>query len=94
MLPIQRDSNGSAFIQWQTAPNTGGYKRAWIQHRQGDKDWAGTRRYLNVVRTDGAEAGPSGNATDFPIFSELSDEQILEAFVAAVCSITGCPLPV
>jgi hypothetical protein len=36
---------------------------------------------------------PAGNPTDFPIFNNLSDQQILEAFVAAVCSITGCNLP-
>ena len=44
-----------------------GFKRAWVQHREGeDKDWAGTGRYLNVVRVDEYDKGPSGNATDFP----------------------------
>src|SRR3954470_15446304 len=32
--------------------------------------------YLNVVRVDEYDKGPSGNATDFPIFSKLSDDQI------------------
>jgi hypothetical protein len=54
------------------------------------KDWADTGRYLNVVRIDALGKGPAGNATDFPIWSKLSDEQILEAFVSAVCGITGC----
>jgi hypothetical protein len=47
---------------------------------------------LTVVRVEGLGAGPSGNATDFPIFSNLPDDQILKAFVSAVCAITGCPL--
>jgi hypothetical protein len=50
-------------------------------------------RYLNVVRTVGRDGGPAGNPTDFPIWCDLADEQILEAFVAAVCSMTGCALP-
>ena len=66
---------------------------SWVQHREGtDKDWAGTGRYLNVVRIDEFDNGPSGNATDFPIFSKLSDEQILIAFVSSVCAITGTAL--
>jgi hypothetical protein len=66
MKDIQRDGKGQPFIQWEQAP--GGWKRAWIQTKDGDADWAGTKRYLNVVRTSSAEGGPSGNATDFPIF--------------------------
>jgi hypothetical protein len=74
-----------------TRDKQGGWKRAWIQDRSGsDKDWAGTGRYLNVVRVDGPGIGPGGNATDFPIFCDLPDEQILEAFVQSVCAITGC----
>src|SRR5438270_5152824 len=91
MLPIQYDGNNQPYIQWQQG--TRGYKRAWIQHREGPADWAGTRRYLNIARTEGPESGPGGNATDFPIFSELDNEQVLEAFVAAVCAITGYPIP-
>lgn len=92
MVPILTDTKNQVYIEWETAP--GGYKRAWIQHRTGaDKDWAGTGRYLNVVRVEAPGQGPAGNATDFPIFSDLSDEQILEAFVASVCAITGRPLP-
>jgi hypothetical protein len=92
MIEIRRDRKGQAYIQWEQAP--GGYKRAWIQHKGADeKDWAETGRYLNVVRTTGPDSGPAGNATDFPIFSELPDEQILEAFVAAVCAVTGCKIP-
>jgi len=74
------------------APVPGGRKRAWIQRRDGDRDWARTPqgRYLNIVRVDEA---PAGSPADFPIFSELPDEQILEAFVAAVCAVTGCRIP-
>jgi hypothetical protein len=92
MVPIQTDGKGQPYIQWQQAGE--GWKRAWIQQRTGDDDWAGTGRYLNVVWALGPTGGPRGNATDFPIFSTaLSDAQILEAFVAAICAITGCPLP-
>lgn len=92
MIEIQRDGNGQPYIQWQQG-RAAAYKRAWIQNREGtEKDWAGSGRYLNVVRTVGPDSGPGGNATDFPIFNDLPDEQILEAFVAAVCAITGCEL--
>lgn len=92
-MKIQRDSKDQPFIEWEQ--NKSGLKRAWIQCRLGtDKDWANARdgRYLNVVRIEKLGAGPAGNATDFPIFSTLSDEQILVAFVTAVSAITGCEL--
>ena len=92
-MKIQKDSKGQAFIEWQQGEP--GFKRAWIQHKAGsDKDWANAKggRYLNVVRVEKRGGGPAGNATDFPIFSELSDTQILNAFVAAVSAITGCVL--
>jgi hypothetical protein len=94
VIKIQQDSNGQPFIEWERAPVPGGYKRAWIQHKTDpNKDWAGTGRYLNVVHVEALGRGPAGNATDFPIFSDLEDEQILEAFVASVSAITGCRLP-
>ena len=93
MIQIRRDQQGQPYIQWAQLEVEGGYKRAWIQRKDGEKDWAGTGRYLNVVRTDGPDSGPAGKATDFPVFSQLPDEQILEAFVAAVCAVTGCALP-
>lgn len=94
MLPIQRDTKNQPFIEWEQAP--GGFKRAWIQRKTDpDKDWASAPdgRYLNVVRIDKLGGGPKGNATDFPVFSDLTDEQILEAFVASVSAITGCRIP-
>ncbi len=94
MTAIQQDGQGQPYIQWaQDAGAPDGQKRAWIQRREGDSDWAGTGRYLNVVRMrDNGQLG--GNATDFPIFgATLTDAQILEAFVSAVCAITGCALP-
>ena len=86
------DGNGSFYIAWE---QSGGFKRAWVQNRVGDKNWAQVRggRYLNVARTETLGGGPSGNATDFPIYNNLPDRQILEAFVTAVCAITGCELP-
>lgn len=94
MIEIQIDSKGQRYIEWpQIEDNPAGFKRAWIQHKDRDSDWAGTGRYLNVVRIDRTRAGIGGNPTDFPIFTDLPDDQILEAFVAAVCAITGCRLP-
>ncbi|HWL81884.1 MAG TPA: hypothetical protein VNR89_13110 [Roseomonas sp.] len=79
-------------IEWEQP--SGGFKRAWIQDRRGtDKDWAGTGFYLNVVRIEGPGKGPAGNATDFPIYSDIGAEQVLRAFVISVCAITGCKLP-
>src|SRR3546814_5664302 len=73
-MKIQRDSKDQPFIEWQQGAS--GFKRAWIQRKPGtDKDWANAKdgRYLNVVRVERRGAGPAGNATDFPIFSSLSD---------------------
>lgn len=88
-MRIQHDQNGQPYIEWEQA--AGCYKRAWIQRKQSvDKDWAGTGVYLNVVRCN-SPGHPGGNPTDFPIFNtNLSDEQILEAFVQAANAITGC----
>ena len=95
MIQIQTDTLGQPYNEWAQieSPDPDGYKRAWIQVREGDKDWARTRRYLNVVRIDRNRPGLGGSPTDFPIFSDLPDAQILEAFVAAVCAVTGCQLP-
>jgi hypothetical protein len=95
MIPIQTDTKGQRYIEWAPPEAPTAYKRAWIRRpeRGSDKDWAGTERYLNVVRIDPSRPGSGGNSTDFPIYSTFSDEQILEAFVATVCAITGCTLP-
>lgn len=91
MLKIEYDKtpDKQPFIEWQQI--NGAYKRAWIQRRKGDKDWADTGRYLNVVRCQ--EKGRiGGNATDFPIHNDLPDEEILLAFVRSVSAITGAKL--
>lgn len=94
MIEVQTDGKGQLYIEWRQAAVPGGYKRAWIQRKTDtSKDWAGTGRYVNVVRVEGPGEGPAGNATDFPVFSDLPDRQILEAFVAAICAVTGCRLP-
>ena len=95
-MRIQRDTvgqPGQPFIEWEQAP--GCFKRAWIARRTGDKDWAKARdgRYLMVVRKEPGREGSGGAPTDFPIFSDLPDEQILVGFVAAVNGITGCRFP-
>lgn len=87
------DGDRSSCVEWEQA--FGHHKRAWIQHRtEPSTDWAKTpgRRYLNVVSVDIETGDPAGPPTDFPIFSHLPDRQILEAFVAATCAITGCPV--
>lgn len=87
------DGNGSQCVEWEQA--FGHHKRAWVQWKTDpNKDWAKSkdRRYLNVVRVDIDSGNPAGNPTDFPIYSDLPDHQILEAFVVSVCAITGCPL--
>jgi hypothetical protein len=93
-IPIRRDSKEQIYIEWAQG-NGAGFKRTWVQHESdSDMNWAGVPDggYLNVVRVEKPGAGPAGNATDFPIFSELADEQILVAFVTAVSTITGCEL--
>jgi hypothetical protein len=89
-MEIQQDSKGQLFVEWQQAS---GAKRAWIRHADSETDWARTGRYINVVRIEELGTGPAGHSTDFPIFNSLPDEQVLIAFVAAVCGITGCPIP-
>jgi len=86
MLEIQSDGNGQPFIEWEQVP--GAYKRAWIQNREGEKDWAGSGRYLNVCRCQ-SKGRPGGNPTDFPIWNDLPDEDILRAFVHSATAITG-----
>ena len=94
-MEIHTDTLNQRYIEWAQAEGSPRfYKRAWIQHKDGEKDWAGTGRYLNVVRIDRERPGIGGNPTDFPIYCNLQDDQILEAFVAAVCAVTGCRLPV
>lgn len=92
-MHIQLDGKGQKFVEWEMPP--GGWKRAWVQHRTNpDKDWAGTVRYLNVVRVEGPNIGLGGQATDFPIYNrQITDEDVLKAFVAATCAVTGCPIP-
>ena len=85
-MQIQKDRNGQPYVEWDQGK--GAYKRAWIQKRRGDKDWAETGRYLNVVRCNDP-GKPGGNPTDFPIYNDLPDEQILLAFVYATNAITG-----
>jgi hypothetical protein len=91
-MMIQRDGKGQPYIEWKQGKVEGrGVRRAWIQRRTKLKDWAGTGRYLAVARCDGAgRAGALGS--DFPIFSNLPDAQILQEFVRSVCRITGWKL--
>lgn len=83
-IHFDKQSPPQICITWAQAEGDGGEKRAWVQHRTGDKDWAGNERYINVVRVVGGR--PSGNSTDFPIrhSSAISDREALIAFVLAI----------
>lgn len=84
------DGIGQRYVEWEVAPGT--LKRAWVQCKNGDKDWAGTGRYLNVVRVEAPNAGPKGQAADFPVYlsaDAMPDDQLLASFVYAVCSAVG-----
>ncbi len=85
------DGKGQRYLEWDVG--NGGLKRAWIQHRTGEKDWASTGRYLNVVRCESYHTGPAGNATDFPIYNSLPDDQLLRNFVLAAAAVTSLNLP-
>jgi len=85
-MEIQRDTNGQPYIEWCQFGDR--WKRAWVQCRRGDADWAETGRYLNVVHCS-KPGRPAGNATDFPIFNDLPDAQILYAFVYGTNAITS-----
>lgn len=89
-MQVKRDGKGQPYVEWEQV--SGHWKRAWIQRKDdAEKDWAQTARYLNVVRCN-KPGSPGGNPTDFPIFNDLPDDQILEAFVRSACAITGCLL--
>lgn len=87
---ILHDGKGSPYIEWCQCIDRAGkphLKRAWIRTRSAENDWAGVRRYLHIARVDNGSPNPS---PDFPIFSDLPDEQILVAFVSNINAITGC----
>ena len=90
-MEFGKDGKDQLYVVWDQG---GAKKRAWIQTKDDpEKDWAKTKRYLNVVRCN-EHGNPGGNATDFPVFDKrLSDEQILRAFVYSISSITGCQIP-
>ncbi len=86
-MEIQWDGNNCPYIEWEQIP--GIYKRAWVRiPTKGEKDGAGTGRYINVVRCN-APGRLGGNPADFPIFNDLPNEQVLLAFVHSVNAITG-----
>jgi len=77
------DGRGSTYVEWEVAPHA--YKRAWVQHRTGDRDWAGTGRYVNVTRVEGPRTGPSGIPADFPVYRpQATDRALLEDFVHGI----------
>jgi hypothetical protein len=96
-MEFYKDKKKLQCVRWKIGKNA--WKMAWIQDRSGEpeKDWAGTGRYLNVVRAVGEKTGPVGNATDFPIAKEMqhvSDIQILTSFVLAISTMTGRPVDI
>jgi hypothetical protein len=46
-MNIKRDTKNQPYIEWEQGNGTGGYKRAWIQHKEGsEKDWATQLTFL------------------------------------------------
>jgi hypothetical protein len=89
-MHIQHDTWNQPYIEWQAGPPEV-IRRAWITHRQHENDWAGTGRYLKVAPMNPSKKEAlAAMPTVFPIFSNLADEQILQAFVGAVGTVTGC----
>ncbi len=65
----------------------------WIQCRspESEKDWASAkdRRYINVARIEKPGGGPAGIPVDFPVFSDLPDEQLLLLLGYFIVALTG-----
>jgi hypothetical protein len=62
--------------------------RIAVVDRVGEKDWAGTGRYLSIRAYVGGDSGRLFMGPDIPIDSELSDpeiERLTRAFLVAVC---------
>lgn len=89
-MQFGNDGKGQRYVEWEIAPNT--LKRAWLQYRSGANDWAGTGRYLNVVRVEAPHSGPKGQAADFPVYvnqAQMGDDQLLATFVYSVSAVVG-----
>jgi len=73
---IHRDTNEQLCVSWEQAP--GGWKRAWVQYRTGDKDWAGTGRYVTIARcVDNGNNPAQGADTPIDLPTAISDREIL-----------------
>ena len=82
------DRRGSTYVEWEIG--AGIYKRAWVQHRIGDRDWALVGRYVNVTRIEGLHSGPAGIPSDFPVYREgVDDRTVLSDFVDGICRAVG-----
>jgi len=82
------DGRGSLYVEWEISKDC--HKRAWVQRRTGDRDWAGTGRYVNVTRIVELHSGPTGMPSDFPVFrDDASDRTVLEDFVHGICRAVG-----
>lgn len=98
-LTFHTDGKNQLYVEWEQGPASGagigGFKRAWIRQPQNPSDdWAGTGKYVSIAATSGLGQGPVGRSADFPIFSDgLPDDQMLVAFVTAICGLTGCRIP-
>jgi hypothetical protein len=93
IMHIQHDTWNQPYIEWQAgSPEV--IRRAWITRRRHENDGAGTERYLKIAPMNPSKKEAlAALPTIFPIFSRLADEQILEAFVATVGTVTGCRIP-
>jgi len=82
-------SSSVTSMQWLHRGD-GYFKRIWIQYRSGDRDWAGTGRYVNIGNwKDGRLVGIP---QDLPVYRrDVTDAQIVFAIALVLNGTTGAP---
>lgn len=85
------DGIGQRYVEWEVAPGT--LKRAWVQYKDGDKDWAGTGRYLNVVRVEASKRRTLGRKAKPPTSRSTCPPTRCQTTNSSLRSSTRCALP-
>ena len=91
-----RDGKDQLCLEWSHWPGDEQFnKRAWIQYRQplSQKDWANSPEGRYVIVASLTESGNPLQGPDFPVFSTLSDKEILIGVANAFTEVTGVGLP-
>lgn len=84
-MKIKRDSLQQPYIEWSTDEEYN--VRVWIKREKGSSFWRHIR-HLCIARCK-AMGQPGANTVSIPIYSQVSDEQILAAFVGMTSVLTG-----